>query len=113
MTTVRDTATSSPPPATPSAPKSVPVSVIVWFASGSSVPVSKVPFGVTLLSLNTRPAMKPSGLTTRSAVAGAWLLPPFVCRAFAAMKLLCVPFVAPVTLTLIVQPPAGIVAPFA
>src|SRR3982750_2879318 len=47
----------------------------------------------------------------RVALAGAWLLPRLVCSAPAGMLLVCTPATRPVTLTSIVQPPAGTVPP--
>ena len=51
--------------------------------------------------------------TTRSSLASAGLFPKSVCRSPALIVFVCVPGVALVTSTRIVQPPAGIVAPLA
>ena len=52
-------------------------------------------------------------LTERVALAAAWLLPTLVCNAPTGMLLICPPMALAVTLTLTVQPPAGILVPLA
>ncbi len=72
-----------------------------------------MPFGVTLLSWNTRPEIYPNVLIVNSAFAGSGLLPKFVRSSPAGMLFVCTPGVDAVTSTLMVQPLTGIVAPFA
>ena len=90
-----------------------PISLILAPEIGVSVPEAKIPVGVTLLSLNTLPEIKPSVLIVKVELAGCWLLPKSVTSEPAGILLVCTPEVLPVTVTLIVQPPTGIVLPLA
>jgi len=94
--------------------------------SVKATPVNPAAFGLSMsiVSVLVPPITIESGMkvfvtvgarivTVRSSLAGAALFPKSVCRSPAAIVFVCTPTVDEVTSTSIVQPPDGIVDPFA
>ena|SRR5208282_6633575 len=88
------------------------VAAVALLLPNVSVSVDVPPL-VIVLGLKPFPIVGAVAVTFSEAVAGVPLLPSLLCSAPAGIVLTAVPGVFDVTPTVIVQPPAGIVAPLA